>query len=372
MYSPPRRCSVIYSSSSMPADSRPVQRPNWGCGDHLGAGWINSDIKDGGGIDFAADIRQGLPLSDACIDYAASVHALPELSIPEIELALAELLRVLKPEGVLRLALPDLRLSNAAFAEGQEDFFKIERDAVSTFEGRFIRHILWYGYTRTLFTPEFAGELLQRAGFAKVSICPYGATPSRFAEIVELDNRRDESFFIGGSKTAGNGPDSAYNAAVVQPPPITVSDIVHLTPNDDLRGHFRIEQSGSTLELIGWAFSSKAPVDQVSVVPGGKVVARSPTVLERPDIGQAFPDVEGADTCGFKMVLEPLGDGRSCLLVQAELQDGNAVLLGELQVETARRRRKGLFGFGRGRKHRRPPWRAGSHASTMPITSSRA
>lgn len=338
---------MTYSSSSMQVENRPLQRLNWGCGDHLGAGWINSDVKDGGGIDLVADIRKGLPLSDACIDYAVSVHALPELSIPEIETALAELLRVLKPEGVLRLALPDLRLSIAAFAEGREDFFKIDRDAASTLEGRFIRHILWYGYTRTLFTPDFTRELLERAGFVDVRTCAYGATESPFAEIVELDNRRDESFFIEGSKPTGERPASAYNAAVVQPPPITVSDIVHLTPNDDLRGHFRIEQSGSTLELIGWVLGSNAPVEQVSVITGGKVVARSPAVLERPDIGQAFPDVEGADTCGFKMALEPLGDGRSYLLVQAELQGGNAAPLGELQVETARRRRKGLFGFGR-------------------------
>lgn len=331
----------------MQAEGRPLQRLNWGCGEHLGAGWINSDVKVDGGIDLVADIREGLPLSDAAVDYAVSVHALPELSIPEVEIALAELLRVLKPGGVLRLALPDLRLAIAAFAEGREDFFKIERDAAGTFEGRFIRHLLWHGYTRTLFTPEFARELLERAGFADVFTCPYGATQSRFAGIVELDNRRDESFFIEGSKPAGSRPGSAYNAAVVQPPPITVSDIVHLTPSDDLRGHFRIEQSGSTLELIGWALGSKVPVDQVSVVTGGKVVARSPAVLERPDIGQAFPEVEGADTCGFKLALEPLGDGRSYLLVQAELQGGEAVPLGELQVETARRRRKGLFGFSR-------------------------
>jgi len=325
-----------------------VQRLNWGCGDHLGAGWINSDIKDGGGVDLVADIREALPLNDASIDYAVSVHALPELSIPEIEKALAELLRILKPEGVLRLVLPDFRLSIAAFAEGREDFFKIEPDAARTSEGRFIRHILWYGYTRTLFTPEFTQELLEGAGFVAVRTCTYGVTQSRFAEIVELDNRPDESFFIEGSKPAGNRPGSAYNAAVVQPPPITVSEIVHLTPSDDLRGHFRIEQSGSTLELLGWVLGSKAPVDQVSVVTGGKVVARSPAVLERPDIAQAYPDAEGADTCGFKLVLEPLGEGTSSLLVQAELQDGNAAPLGEMQVHTAgRRRRKGIFGFSR-------------------------
>lgn len=332
---------------SMPAEDKKLQRLNWGCGDHLGERWINSDIKDGGGIDLVADIRRGLPLSDACIDYAVSIHALPELSIPEIERGLVELLRVLKPEGVLRLALPDLRLSIAAFAEGRGDFFKIEPDASQTLEGRFIRHILWYGYTRTLFTPEFAGELMERAGFVAVRECSYGMTDSRHPEIVELDNREDESFFVEGEKPPAEVGRSAYNAAVVQPPPITVSEIVHLTPSDELRGHFRIEQSGSTLEVIGWALGSTAPVDQISVVAGGKVVARSPVVLERPDIGEAFPELEGADTCGFKLTLEPLGDGRSSLIVQAELQDGKSVPLGELQVETAPRRRKGLFGFGR-------------------------
>lgn len=323
-----------------------MQRLNWGCGEHLGAGWINSDVKDAGGIDLVADIRRGLPLSDACIDYAVSIHALPELSIAEIEGALAELLRVLKPEGVLRLALPDLRLAIAAFAEGRESFFKIEADAAETFEGRFIRHILWYGYTRTLFTPEFTKELMERAGFVDVRECSYGATESSYPEIAELDNREDESFFIEGKRPA-DGDSSAYNAAVVQPPPITVSEIVHLTPSDDLRGHFRIEQSGTTLELIGWALGANTPVHQVSVVAAGKVVARSPVVLERPDIGHAFPEIEGADTCGFTMTLEPMGDGRSSLLVQAEFQDGSATPLGELQVETAQRRRKGIFGFGR-------------------------
>jgi SAM-dependent methyltransferase len=330
----------------MSAETFKVQRLNWGCGDHLGAGWINSDVKDGGGIDLVADIRRGLPLGDACIDYAVSIHALPELSITEIEGGLVELLRVLKPNGVLRLALPDMRLAIAALAEGRESFFKIEADSAETFEGRFIRHILWYGYTRTLFTPEFTKELMKRAGFVGVRECPFGVTESRYSGIVELDNREDESFFIEGERSADVDA-SAYNARVVEPPPITVSEIVHLTPSDDLRGHFRIEQSGTTLELIGWALGSHAPVHQISVVAGGKVVARTPVVLERPDIGQAFPELEGADTCGFTMTLEPMGGGRSNLLVQAEFQDGSAAPLGELQVETAQRRRKGRFGFGR-------------------------
>ncbi len=331
----------------MRAERHRVQRLNWGCGDHLGEGWINSDAKDGGGIDLVADIRRGLPLSDDCIDYAVSVHALPELSIPEVEGALVELCRVLKPGGVLRLALPDLRRSIAAFQEGRQDFFKIEQDAASCLDGRFIRHTLWHGYTRTLFTPAFARELMEGAGFADIQACNYRQTRSNFEEIVELDNRADESFFVEGIGLPGSPAASAYNAAVTQPQPITVSGIVHLTPHDKLHGHFRIEQSDATLELIGWALGSEVPVAQVTVVSGGKVVAQSPAVLDRPDIGEAFPDIEGAAACGFKVELEPTGSGRSQLLIQAELEDGDAVPMGELEVETSRRKRKGLFGFGK-------------------------
>src|SRR4051794_40371120 len=56
-----------------------VSRLNWGCGSHTREGWINSDIKEAPEVDLVADIKKGLPLAAASIDYAVSVHALPEL-----------------------------------------------------------------------------------------------------------------------------------------------------------------------------------------------------------------------------------------------------------------------------------------------------
>jgi SAM-dependent methyltransferase len=180
----------------------PVKRLNWGCGEHIASGWINSDTKAGAGVDLVCDIRKGLPLADGSIDYAVSVHALPELAYPEVVPALEELRRVLKPGGVLRLVLPDLRKAIRAYLLKKDDYFQVSKDEARSRGGRFIVHTLWYGYSRTLFTADFIQELLGKASFADVVLCRYQQTASRFPEIVELDNRREESLYVEATKPA--------------------------------------------------------------------------------------------------------------------------------------------------------------------------
>jgi hypothetical protein len=48
---------------------------NWGCGDWIVPGWVNSDVKEGEGV-VACDIREGLPFESDCFDYVVSIHAL--------------------------------------------------------------------------------------------------------------------------------------------------------------------------------------------------------------------------------------------------------------------------------------------------------
>jgi predicted SAM-dependent methyltransferase len=181
-------------------DVTEVQRLNWGCGTDPEPGWINSDIKEAPGIDLSCDILAGLPIADDSIDYAVSIHALPELAYPNIVPALSELRRVLKPGGVLRLALPDLLKSIQAYELGHDEYFQVDPEEVQSRGGRFIVHMLWYGYSRTLFTPDFAEELLQLSGFIEIRHCQYRETTSRFASIIDLDNRAEESFYLEAKK----------------------------------------------------------------------------------------------------------------------------------------------------------------------------
>lgn len=181
-----------------------VKRLNWGCGDHTAPGWLNSDVKSGPCIDFSCDIRHGLPLTSGSIDYAVSVHALQELTYPEVVPALTELRRVLKPGGALRLALPDLGKGIRAYLLGQDDYFEVDAREFRSLGGRFIVHMLWYGHSHTLFTADFIEELLINAGFADVVECRCRRTASRFPEIVELDNRERESLYVEATRPIGD------------------------------------------------------------------------------------------------------------------------------------------------------------------------
>lgn len=329
-------------------DQHSARRLNWGCGSHVAPGWINSDIKDGAGVDLVADIRQGLPLATGSMDYLVSIHALPEFSYPEQVPVLEELRRVLKPSGVLRLGLPDLRKGIDAYLGGDESYFQIDEDAARTPGGRFIVHMLWHGYSRTLFTADFAGELLEKAGFANVRECPFGETASDFDEITGLDNRPRESLFVEAER--GRAPvreaRRSYTSAMSGGPSVQVVELVHDTPNEQVRGYFRVEDSEEGLKLVGWALGFDSSVTEVEVAANDQVVARAPTVVERPDIAEAFPGVPGAETAGFQLVIQPSGKGMSRLSIQAALENGERAPFGALDVVTAPRRRRGLFRRG--------------------------
>lgn len=176
------------------------QRLNWGCGAAGEPGWINSDQKDGPGIDITCNILEGLPLESDSIDYAVSIHGLPEVPLEDLVPVLVELRRVLRPRGVLRLALPDLEKGIAAYQRADRDYFLVPDDDAHTLGGKLVTQLLWYGCSRSLFTPDFIEELLFKAGFSTVTHCAFQQTASPYPEIVSLDNRERESLFVEAVK----------------------------------------------------------------------------------------------------------------------------------------------------------------------------
>jgi predicted SAM-dependent methyltransferase len=326
--------------------SEPVRRLNWGCGEHTREGWINSDVKEAPGVDVVGDIRRGLPVASESVDYAASIHALPELAYGDLVPALEEMLRVLRPEGVLRLVLPDLEKAIRAYLDGDEGYFHHVRDDAATPGGRLVTQILWYGYSRSLFTSDFAVELMEKAGFVDVGVCSAHETPSRFAEIVELDNREEESFYIEGSRPQRRSKwrPAGYNRRPSMPVTIDVTE-VEVTAREEggdlLAGHLDKpaagdHSQGDSLRIAGWVLGSRSPAKEVEVVAEHDVVGRAPVEVPRQDIAKHHDDVPGAATAGFDLTLAAGGRGPSELLVSVVLEDGSRAKLGVIRVDITR------------------------------------
>lgn len=180
------------------SEAAPVRhrRLNWGCGRNAAPGWINVDRSPRDGADHVCGLTDRLPFPDESFDYTVGIHSLQEVPYPAVVPVLSELRRVLRPGGVLRLGLPDLQKLIGHWQAGRIEHLLIPDDDAMTPSGKLILHALWYGHTRMLFTPEFAGELLFKAGFSRVQHCPFGQSFSEWPEIAGLDNRETESFFV--------------------------------------------------------------------------------------------------------------------------------------------------------------------------------
>jgi predicted SAM-dependent methyltransferase len=99
---------------------------NAGCGSKMIDGWVNVDAvanKDrttGKPTDIVADLRS-IPLPDGCADTLAAFHVVEHFYRWEVPDVLAEWRRLLQPNGLLILELPNVELSCRNVLDGQID-----------------------------------------------------------------------------------------------------------------------------------------------------------------------------------------------------------------------------------------------------------
>ncbi len=89
--------------------THPVRKLHLGCGHNLLDGWLNADISPEYSCVLYLDATDPLPIADATFDYIYSEHAHQYFTYATGQTLLAECRRILKPDGVLRLATPDLQ-----------------------------------------------------------------------------------------------------------------------------------------------------------------------------------------------------------------------------------------------------------------------
>lgn len=81
---------------------------NLGCGDRYHPDWTNINfISTGEGV-IAHNLKQGIPFPDESFDVVYHSHVLEHFPKTEAEPFIQECYRVLRPQGVLRVVVPDL------------------------------------------------------------------------------------------------------------------------------------------------------------------------------------------------------------------------------------------------------------------------
>jgi hypothetical protein len=84
--------------------------------------------------------------------------------------------------------------------------------------------------------------------------------------------------------------------------------------------------------VAGWALSRSAPVNHIEVMYENYLLQQAPIRDARPDVGALYPDVHGADTCGFWIPIGVLGLAPEfTLAVEAVLDDGSRARIAEIR-----------------------------------------
>ncbi len=85
-----------------------LKKLNLGCGQNFHSDWINIDFASTGENVINHNLLEGIPFSDNEFDVVYHSHVLEHFSKKQADFFLEECYRVLKPNGIIRIAVPDL------------------------------------------------------------------------------------------------------------------------------------------------------------------------------------------------------------------------------------------------------------------------
>ena len=176
---------------------RPMaKRLNLGSGNDYRKGWVNVDLDKKVKANLHFDFRSKFPLKDNEFSYILAQDVLEHLTIEEAREFLSECWRVLKPQGKIKLRIPNVF---QIFTQ-----FKNEPEVLMMFIYGITRKSGELGTHKFGYTKESLSKILRLSGFKPISI---EEETTNYVSLAEKVKRKKENIkvLISGQDSGGIG-----------------------------------------------------------------------------------------------------------------------------------------------------------------------
>ena len=87
-------------------------------------GFTHVDIREIDGVEIVCDVSKKIPLEDGSVEEIRASHIIEHIHPDQVEKAITEWVRVLKPGGLLRIYCPNSELIAKAFVMGDVNIIR--------------------------------------------------------------------------------------------------------------------------------------------------------------------------------------------------------------------------------------------------------
>jgi predicted SAM-dependent methyltransferase len=171
-----------------------VRKLQIGSGRNILADWLNTDLFAEPESVVFVDVRTKLPFHGRTFDYIFSEHVIEHVSYPEAFRMLTECYRVLKPDGKIRIATPDLakilNIYNSPDAKLHQEYIawwtnRFEPDLHNP-EVSVVVNGLFHKFGHMfLFDRTTLQNAMQQVGFVDIAECVPGQSPDPVLQALE-------------------------------------------------------------------------------------------------------------------------------------------------------------------------------------------
>ncbi len=186
------RAHARHALAKIPTGSR----IHLGCGDVRLDGWVNLDLGLRSEADLHVDLRGGLPLRPRSVSRIYSEHLLEHLSLEDGQRLLGDCFCSLQDNGVMRIAMPDLRRLVDSYLGQWRDQDWLDNPGYSHIDtaSHMMNVSFRYWGHQYLYDLEDLTLRISAAGFSQIRSRAWGE--SDFPDLCKLERRPDSLLIV--------------------------------------------------------------------------------------------------------------------------------------------------------------------------------